>query len=324
MNRRSALGILCVAALLPRRAFSQPGKSLLMGFLGAESAAAYKSQMDALRAGLRDAGYVEGSSLRIEERWAAGHYDRLRSLADELVRLKVDVIVTHGVPGTRAAKEATSRIPIVMARVGDAVVTDLVPSLARPGGNITGLTFFAPELSAKRVDLVRELLPKAAAIAVLYVPDNPISEPVLYAIEVAARSKKMAVRQFQVRRPNELAAALSAAAGKRVDAVLVPEYSMFIANAEQIARLAHGHRLPAIGFEDFAEAGGLVGYGVNGPEMFRRAAVYVDKIARGARPGDLPVERASIFQLIVNLKAAADLGVSVPQRLLLRADEVIR
>ena len=301
----------------------QPGKVPRIGFLGAASASGYAPQLEAFRQGLRELGYVEGRSILIDYRWAEGDYDRLPMLAAELVGLKVEVLVTHGTPGTRAAKGATTTIPIVMAVSGDAVATGLVPSIARPGGNLTGSTFFNPELAAKRLELLKEAVPRITRVAVLLNPDNPVNGPVLQVVGATARALKVEIPQFELRGPGDFEGAFSAMAKRRVEALLIIEDGMLIANARGVADLAAKKRLPSTGFKEFAEAGGLVGYGVNFPEMFRRAAVFVDKILKGAKPGALPVEQATRFELVVNLKTAKTLGLTIPKPVLVRADTLI-
>jgi putative ABC transport system substrate-binding protein len=283
----------------------------------------FKQNVDALRAGLRDLGYVEGQNLVIEFRWAEGNYQRLPELAAELVRLKPDVIVTHGTPGTLAAKRATTTIPIVMAVVGDALITDVVSSLARPGGNITGLTFFNPELGAKRLELLKEAFPRSRRVAALVNPGNPMARLIVQGMEAPAGSLAIELKIFEARTPAEFENAFSAMAERGVDAVTVIDDPMFIAHAGTISRIATTRRLPLVGFRDIADAGGVLAYGVRWHEMYRRAAVFVDKILKGANPGDLPIEQATRFNLVVNLKAAKALGIEVPPTLLARADEVI-
>ena len=324
-TRRELLVAIGAGALAaPLTSFAQqPAKVARIGFLGAESAAGYRSQADAFRTGLRDIGYVEGKNILVEYRWAEGKYDRLPDLAAELAGLRIDVLVTHGVPGTLAAKRATTTIPIVMAATGDAVATGLVNSLARPGGNVTGSTFFVPELNAKRLELLKDAMPRMNQAAVLFNPDNPVTGPVMQAMEIAAKTLKVELRKFEARGHGEFESAFSAMAKRRVDAVLIPEYSLYIVNAKRIASLTTKERLPAAGFNEFAEAGGLIGYGVNFPDLFRRAAAFVDKILKGAKPSDLPVERAIRFEMVVNLKTAKTLGIKIPQSILLRADKVI-
>ena len=328
MNKRRkllvALGAGALASPLACLAQQQPAKIARIGFLGATSAAGYASQVDALRAGLRELGHVEGKNLVIEFRWAEGKYDRLPELAAELVRLKVDVLVTHGAPGSRAAKMATTTIPIVLAAVGDPVAQGLVASLARPGGNITGSTFFAPELMAKRLELVKAALPRIRRVAVLLNSDHPINnEPTLRAMKTTAGSLKVELQQFGVRSPSEFESALAAMSNRRAEAVVIAEDSLFVANAAAAASLGTKHRIPAIGFVEVAEGGGLMGYGVNFPAMYRRAAVFVDKILKGANPGDLPIERPTRFELVLNMKTAKELGIKIPNSILVRADKVI-
>ena len=257
-------------------------------------------RVEAFRSGLRDLGYVEGRNITIEFRWAEGQYSRLADLAAELVRLKVDLLVTHGTPGTLAAKQATTTIPIVMALSGDPVAAGLVASLARPGGNVTGSTYFVRELMVKRLELLRDAVPRITRVAVLVKPDNPFFAQALPGLE--ANPMKLELQRFEARGPTELEVAFSAVAKSRVDAVLIPEDSVFITHVRAIADLAANHRLPSAGFAELAQAGGLIGYGVNLIEGYRRAAVMVDKILKGAKPADIPVERATKFELVLSLK----------------------
>jgi putative tryptophan/tyrosine transport system substrate-binding protein len=295
-----------------------------IGYLGSGSVAGPMNRLEALRAGLRDLGYVEGKNIVIEYRWAEGKYDRLPDLAAELVRLKVDVLVTSGTPGTLAAKQTTATIPIVMAGSGDAVATGLVASLARPGGNITGLTDLGPELVAKQLELLKEVMPRTRRVAVLVNPDNPWNGPVFKAMETTAESLRVELQKVELRLPNEFEGAFSTMTKSHVDAVVVTSDPFFNANVRAIAARAVKTRLPAAGTKEFAEAGGLMGYGWNFSEMFRRAAYYVDKILKGAKPADLPIERATTFDLVINLKTAKALGLTIPPSLLGRADEVIQ
>ena len=273
---------------------------------------------EAFRAGLRDLGYQEGRDVVIEYRWADSNYDRLPALMAELINLRVDVIVTHGTPGVMAAKQATSTIPIVIAVVGDAVASGLVASLARPGGNVTGLTFFQPELNAKRLELLKETVPDLTDVGVLLNPANRMNEPVLPQVTQVARSLKLELHQFDAREPGEFERAFASMAAKRVRALVVFDDAMLIGNAKTVAALALKHGLYSCGFPEFATAGGL-----NFPDMFRRAATFVDKILKGTKPADLPVEQAARFETILNLATAKALGLNVPSSLLLRADEVI-
>jgi putative ABC transport system substrate-binding protein len=280
-------------------------------------------RLEAFRAGLREFGYQEGRNIVIEYRWAEGQYERLPALFAEVVRLNVDVIVTHGTPGALAAKQATNTIPIVMAAIGDAEASGVVASLARPGGNVTGLTFFNPELAAKRLELLKETLLGLTDVGVLLNPVNPINEPILPAMRHTAEPLKLKLHQFGVREPDEFKAAFTEMAAKRVGAVVIIDDATLIANAPVLAQIALQHHLPSIGWPDYAVAGGLLSYGINFPDMFRRAATFVDKILKGAKPSDLPVERSTKFGTIVNLKTAKALGIELSTSLLLRADEVI-
>ena len=308
------------------RAQQQSAKAALIGFLGANSASSWTSRLDAFRLGLRDLGYVEGKNITIDYRWANEQYDRLPTLAAELVRLKVDILVTYGTPGTLAAKRATTTIPIpiVMVHSGDAIITGLVGSLARPGGNITGSTFFVPELMAKRLELLKEAIPRITQVAILVKPDNPLLRTPPEAIHTAAKSLNIELHQFEARGPEEFEITFSAMAKRRVEAVSILDDAVFIANAKVLADLAARQSLPTAGFDELAEAGGLIGYGVDFLPMYRRAAFFVDKILKGTKPGDLSIEQAAKFHLVINVKSANVLGLSIPQSLLLRADEVIQ
>jgi putative ABC transport system substrate-binding protein len=296
-----------------------------IAFLGAASAAGYAARIDAFRAGFRDLGYEEGRNITIEYRWAEGQYDRLPELAAELVRLKVDVIVTHAYAPTLAAKRATAAVPIpvVMTNVGDAVAWGIVASLSRPGGNITGDTFFLTELAAKRLEVLKDAVPRVRRIAVLVNPDNPGTKPNLQAMDVAAKALQLVLERFDARGPADLESAFAAMVAKRCDALTVLEDPKIIVNFKRIAELAAKQRLPSIGAVEITEAGGMIGYGVNFLALYRRAAVFVDKILRGARPADIPVERPTRFELAINMNTAKALGLKIPQSVLLRADRVI-
>jgi putative ABC transport system substrate-binding protein len=294
-----------------------------VGFLGGASPTPYAHLTGALRQGLNDLGYVEGKNLSIEYRWAEGQYERLPALAAELVRLKLDVIVTQGTPAARAAKEATRTIPIVMAISGDAVATGLVTSIARPEGNLTGSTFFLPELNAKRLELLNEVLPRAKRVASLANRSNPAMRPVLEATEQRAKSLRLEHQRVEIQGADELPEAFAAMVKSKIDGVVVIDDGMLIANARQVADLATKHRLPTIGFREYVDAGGLFGYAVSFPAIWRRGAHFVDKILKGAKPSDLPIEQAASFEFVVNLKTAKNIGLTIPQTLLLRADQVI-
>ena len=300
-----------------------PGKTARIGFLGLGTAEGTAGQLEALRAGLRDLGYVEGKNI-MEYRWAEGRNSRLPDLADELVDLKVDVLVTHGTAGARAAKRATATIPIVMTAALDAVGARLIFSIARPGGNITGTTIFSLETSAKQIDVLKEAMPRVTQLGVLLNPENPEVGTARQAMELAAQSLKIGFQGFEARKPDRIDGAFTAMARSRVDSVAIQQDSMFAANAGDIARLALRQRFPSIGDKEFAQAGGLIGYEMNVLEVWRRSAYFVDKILKGARAADLPVERIRKFEVILNLKTAKALGVTIPPLVVAKADEVIR
>jgi putative ABC transport system substrate-binding protein len=298
-------------------------KTWRIGFLGSSSAAGYESRVAALRTGLREFGYVEGKSLAIEYRWADGRYERLPGLARELLQSNVDVLVTYGTPGSLACKDATSTVPIVMATAGDAVATSIVASIGRPGGNITGMTFFNPELAAKRLELLREVLPRMRKVVALVNMTNPATGPVLAAMEPTAQSLKLELVRVPVRDPSELDAAFSTMVVERVDAVVVVEDGMLNASTHAIAGQAAAKRLPLVGLPELADAGALMAYGVDQLPMFRRAAYFVDRIFKGTKAGDIPIERATKFETILNVKAAKALGIVFPQTIRVRADRTI-
>ena len=328
MDRRAFIsGISFGLLATPLATEAQPaGKIARIGFLSASSSSDSRMHgfLEALRYGLRELGYVEGRNVAIESRWAEGKYERLPALAAELVGLKVDVIVTAAVPGIRAAKEATKTIPIVMAVVVDPVATGLVASLARPGGNITGLSSMAPELTGKLLEMLKEVVPKASLVAVLWNPGNAGNAPQLRAAEVAARTLGVRLYTLEARNPNDLENAFAAMSKQRADALLVLVDVMFNAHRTRIADLAAATRLPAVyGLSEVAAAGGLISYSASTRDLFRRAATYVDKILKGAKPADLSIEQPTKFELVINLKTAKALGLTVPPSLLARADQVI-
>jgi putative ABC transport system substrate-binding protein len=318
----ATLGLL--AAPLAAEA-QQAGKVWRVGVLssGSHSATA-GARIDAFKQGLRDLGYVEGQNIEIESRWGEGKYESLRDLAAELVRLKMDVIVTAAVPAIQAAKEATTTIPIVMAVVVDPVATGLVASFARPGGNITGLSVRTPELVGKQFGMLKEILPKVSRVAVLWNPANLGNPPQLRAAEVAARTLGIRLQPLEARTPRELDSAFAAMTTEAAGAVVVLVDVMFIDQRTRIAELAATRRLPAVyGQVEHVGSGGLMAYAPNFLANYRRAAVYVDKILKGAKPGDLPIEQATKFELVINLKTAKALGLTIPPSLLQRADQVI-
>jgi putative ABC transport system substrate-binding protein len=303
----------------------QPMKILRIGYLSPTFSSTNSARIEAFRQGLRELGYVEGKNIVIEYRHADGKLDRLAALATELVRLKVDVIVTSSPTPTRAAKEATVTIPIVFAQDSDPVANGFVASLARPGGNITGLSTLAPELSGKRLELLKEVVPKLSGVAVFGTSTSPSTAPTLKETELAAGAFKVQLQYLDILDPKDIETACRAASKGRVDAVLVLAGPVVFSQRTQITGLAVKSRLPAIYPQtEFTEAGGLMYYGANTPDMYRRAATYVDKILKGAKPGDLPVEQPTKFELIINLKAAKQIGLTIPPNVLARADKVIK
>ena len=303
----------------------QPTKIPRIGYLDAVSLSVNAARIEAFRQGLRELGYVEGKNIVIEWRSAEGKLDRLPALAAELVRLKVDIIVSAGASVTRAAKEATTTIPIVMANDPDPVGNGFVASLARPGGNITGLSTFAPELSGKRLELLKETIPKLSRVAVFGTSTNPGNAQVLREVELAAGALKVKLQYLDVLDPKDIETAFRAASKGRAQAVLVLTGPVLVSERTQLVDLAVKNRLPASTPQtEYTEAGGLMYYGANTPDVFRRAATYVDKILKGRTPADLPVEQPMKFEFIVNLKAAKQIGLTIPPNVLVRADKVIR
>jgi len=324
MKRREFITLIGgAAAAWPLAARAQQPAMPVIGFLGMASPSTLAARLEAFRLGLRDFGYVEGTNITIEYRWAEGRYERLPELAVELVRSNVDLIVTHGTPGTLAARRATATIPIVMAVIGDAVASGVAASIARPGGNITGQSFFNAELRAKRIELLKELMPRLTQVAVMLSEDNPASGPELQAIETTAQSLNIRLLPFRLREPSEFVSAFESMERARVEAVETGDDLLFVTNVGAIVALAARARLVSIGPADVARAGGVMGYGVDLVTTFRRTAFFVDRILKGANPADLPIERASKFQFVLNLKTAKALGLDVPTATLLRADEVI-
>jgi putative ABC transport system substrate-binding protein len=303
----------------------QSNKIPRIGFLNALFPTTNPARIEAFRQGLRDVGYVEGKNIIIEYRYAERKFDRLPALATELVRLKVDVIVTSASQETRAAKEATNTIPIVMTNVGDPVETGFVASLARPGDNITGLSTLSRELSGKRLELLKEIIPKLTRVAVIGNSTSPGNADTLKELEVAAQALKLELQYLDVLSVNDIETAFRAAGKERADAVIVLSGSILTSQRRQIIDLAVKSRLPAsYARPEFVESGGLMTYGVSLIDNFRRAASYVDKILKGAKPGDLPVEQPTKFELVINLKAAKQIGLTIPPDVLARADRVIR
>ena len=304
---------------------AQPTKIPRIGFLFASNPAAASARIEAFREGLRQLGYVEGKNYSIEFRFAEGKVDRVPAFAAELVKLKVDVIVTGGATDTRAAKEATKTIPIVMLQDNDPVASGLVASLAHPGGNITGLSTLSPELSGKQLELLREIVPKLSRVAVFGTSTNSGNAEKLREVELAAGALKLKLQILDILDPKDIEAAFRAATKERAEAIL--ELGSFVINVRrtEVIDLAVKNRLPAIYFQrEIVEAGGLMTYGPSQADLARRAATYVDKILKGAKPADLPVEQPMKLEFIVNLKAAKQIGLTIPPNVLARADRVIR
>ena len=319
-----ALGALLFALCFPAEA-QQPTKIPRIGFLAATSPSAISTRIEAFRQGLGELGYVEGKNIVIEYRYAEGNLDRLPALAAELVRLNVDVIVTGGAANTRAAKEATKIIPIVMALDNDPVASGFVASLARPGGNITGLSTLAPEISGKQLELLKEIVPKLSRLAVLGNSTTPVNAQALREIELPAGSFRVKLQYLDIRDPKDIETAFRAASKGRAEALLVLASPLFVLQRTQLTDLALKNRLPAIyDRREFVDDGGLMSYGTNFADMSRRAATYVDKILKGAKPADIPVEQPKKFEFIINLKAAKQIGLTIPPNVLARADKVVR
>ena len=326
-TRRAFLGFGAALLAAPLAAEGQTAVRVYrLGFLGQTSAPDLARQIAALQQGLRDRGYEAGRNLVIEYRWAERKLDRLPELATELVAARVDIIVTHGSPGSRAAKQATAEIPIVIAVVGDPVANGVVASLTRPGGNVTGLVLQEFESTVKWFELLKEVAPTASRLGWLDVPgiEQPeVAEASRRQEDAAALPRGLSIDRVLVRGPNDLPQAFDDFGRHGVHAVVVPNTSLLNPLGGQIASLAVKHRLPTIGSPVFARAGGLLAYGPDGADMYRRAADYVDRILKGSAPGDLPMDGPTKFELVINLKTARALGLTIPPSLLQRADRVI-
>jgi putative ABC transport system substrate-binding protein len=325
MDRRTFIGGVAgslVSAPLAARA-QQVGKVYRIGILEPIPAAQNAANLDALRRGLRDFGYVEGRNLIIEYRSADGHAERFTDLAAELVRSKVDLILTRGTPAASAAKQATSSIPVIMATMGDPRA--IVASFAHPGGNITGVTTFSTELTGKQLELLKELVPNLARVGLLHNMGNPAAPPEWEELKAAARSLGLKAELLDVRSQGELARTFEPATPRRVDAVVVGADGLMQMHRQAIIDWAGRNKLPAAyPSREFVEAGGLLAYAVNYPELYFRFAAFVDKIFKGAKPGDIPVQQPTKFELVINLKTAQALGLTIPPSLALRADALIR
>ena len=326
MNTRRKLVIaLGAGALAPFSAIAQqPAKVPRVGYLFSFVPSQGEHLWEACRQGLRELGYVEGRNIVLEPRWTDGHNERMPELVADLLRLKVDVIVAAATPASLAAKAATSTIPIVIVAVSDPTRVGLAASLARPGGNVTGLSLLTPELSGKRLQMLLDMLRKASRVAVLINPDNRSNEVFREETLNAARELRVQIRPLNARNPGEIEQAFQTASKEKVDALIVFDDPVLWSHRGQIVALAAKFRLAAMyGYSDFVSEGGLISYGPNRPDLYRRTAVYVDKILKGTKPGDLPIERPTKFELMVNFKTAKTLGLTIPQSLLISADKVI-
>ena len=325
-TRRKLLIALGGALAAPLVSFAQqrPAKVPRIGYLDAASSDLRSNRAEVLRAGLRDLGYVEGKNIFLEYRWAEGNYERLPGLAAELVQSKVDVIVAASPPAIQAAQRATATIPIIMTRAVDPVGSGFVASLSRPGGNITGLSNINVDVSSKYLELLRVAVPKLSRVSVLVKPGHPDHPAILKNIHATAKTTGVTVLPVQASSVSQVDAAFGAMTRECAEALIVLPDVFFLLQARRIVELAAKNRLPTMfSTREFPEAGGLMSYGQNQVEHFRRAATYVDKILKGAKPGDLPVEQPTKLELIINRRTAKATGLTIPQELLLRADKVI-
>jgi len=313
-------------ALCSQAEAQQPKKLPRIGYLTVASRTGSAHLTEGLLQGLRELGYVEGQNIVIEYRWADGNFDRLPELAADLVRLKVDVIVTAVTQASLAAKNATATIPIVMVAVANPVDSGLIASLARPGANISGTSVMNDEVVGKQLELLKEILPKISRVAAMWNPANPVFQKLqLRAVEATARTLNVSLQKVEARDEDEIERAFKAVAKERTRALHVLPDPVFTTHRGQIADLAIKYRLPTVsGTIEAAAAGMLMSYGPNFPESYRRAATYVDKILKGAKPADIAVERSTKFELVVNLKTAKQIGVTIPQMVLVKADKVIK
>jgi putative tryptophan/tyrosine transport system substrate-binding protein len=330
MKKVAALSLLIAVALVAFAVIveaQQPKKVFQIGYLSNTDAATDSSRAEAIRLALRKLGYIEGQNIAIEYRYSEGKRDRAPELAAELVRLKVDIIVVAGgETWIRAAKNATKTIPIVMVGLGtDPVKAGLVKSLARPGGNVTGITALSRELGGKRLELLKEAVPKISRVAVLYDPANPNSVEVKEDLPIAARALKLTILPSEARAADDFEKVFAAMSKERPDGLVVTGGTLMRPNQKRIAGFALKSRLPSVSSsEEFVDAGGLMSYAADDADNYRRVAIYVDKILKGAKPADLPVEQPTKFELIISLKTAKQIGVTIPQSLLYRADKVIK
>jgi len=326
MQRREFITLLSgIVAAWPLAARAQqPAKIPRIGFLGNSTATMEANLIGPLRDGLRELGYEEGRNVIIEFRWAKGKYDQFPALVAELLAAKVDVIITAGTPATLAIKKATSTVPLVFIAVGDPVGTGVVPNLGRPGGNITGLSSIAPDLEGKRLELLREVVPKLSHVAFFLNPANVFHTASMRQARVAAQSLGIKLQPMEVNKSEQLDGAFASIVKEKPDALLILADRVFLHNRKRMMEFAIQQRLPSVNaYRELVEAGGLISYGPSYEDMHRRAAVYVDKILKGTKPADLPIEQPTKFTLLINLKTAKTLGLTVPPTLVARADELI-
>ena len=325
MERRAFIGTMTGGLLAALRAVEgQEPKAAKIGFLLGGTLSSPGIHLEPFKQTLRERGWIEGKNLTLVDRYGAGQHERLPALARELLDLDVDVIVAEGTPPTRAAKQVTTTVPIVMVATGDPVGSGLVSNLARPGGNLTGSSWFFSEINAKRLELLKEAAPHIARVAVVYNPLNPVSEPAVVAIEAAAKTLKIRIQRLAVRAPADFDAVFPVMTRQRVDAVTVLEDGLTNSQSLRVVDVALKGRLPAVfGLSNLVAAGGFMSYGPSRPELWHKAALLTDKILRGAKPGDLPVEQPTKFELVINLKTAKALGLTIPQSVLGRADQII-
>jgi ABC-type uncharacterized transport system substrate-binding protein len=325
MKRREFIAFLgsVAAVALPLAAGAQT-KIPRVGFMGNSTAALEANLLDAFHEGLRELGYEEGRNIVIEYRWADGKYDQFPALVAELIAAKVDAIITAGTPAALAVKRATTTVPLVMVAVGDPIGTGLVPSLARPGGNLTGLSSIAPDLEGKRLQLLREVVPPLSHVAMFINSLNPFHDSSVRQARAAAQTMGIKLQLYDIRKSEDLDEAFAAIRKRRPDALLILADRVFLHNRQRMVDFTNEQRLPNVNaYKELVEVGGMMSYGPSYEDMHKRAAIYVDKILKGSKPADLPIEQPSKFTFIVNLKAAKALGVTVPSQLLGLADEVI-
>src|SRR5262245_37663723 len=316
---------LMLAPLAAEAQQMQERKAAKIGFLFGATTSSPSVEIEPFKQTLREKGWIEGQNLTLEYRSANGAYERLPALAADLVGRRVDAIVTDGTPQTQAAQQATKTIPIVMATTGDPVASGLVVALARPGGNTTGVSYFVPELNAKRLEILKEAAPDAKRVAVLYNPRNRIDELALESIEVAAKPLKIRIQRLAVRTPADVEAVFPTMTRRKMDAITIVEDAVVHAAARSVVDVALKNRIAAlVGLSSLAAAGAFMSYGPNRADLWRQAALIADRILRGATPADLPIEQPTKFELVINLKTARALGLAIPQSLLVRADQIIQ